>query len=168
MDIPTKIRLAETYAKISEAELARRLVYFSSFWAENENRKVQLRRPRKNCRSSWRQICLYISVSRWHKDMRKAPVTKCRCFNLCLGSCLFCVLLMAGSVCVYPRDLVRYSHNEVLQLTVQGLTYQIQMIQVNPVSEFMIKLIYCRRSYLCDPGEIGLCHPAFTKEDRKS
>lgn len=25
MDIPTKIRLAETYAKISEAELARRL-----------------------------------------------------------------------------------------------------------------------------------------------
>ena len=59
--------------------------------------------------------------------------------------------------------LIRNPDNNIGNIAFECLTNQIQMLQVDPVGQFPIIIVYGAGPYLGHPSQIGLCVPSFAK-----
>ena len=66
-----------------------------------------------------------------------------------------------------PRLAVRLPHDEVGDFAAKRLTYQVYVLQLHPLREFVVQLIDGRWANTCHPSEIRLRPPPPSRVDSK-
>ena len=62
-----------------------------------------------------------------------------------------------------PAFDVGFSHNEVIEITVQCLTDKVEIIQIHTLRKIMVQLVDGLTANPCYASEFALCHPPFAK-----
>ena len=62
-----------------------------------------------------------------------------------------------------PGVPVRLSDDQIREVTVKSLTYQVKMLQVNTFSNLMVQIVYGRRSDTGCSGKVRLSPSALAK-----
>jgi hypothetical protein len=62
-----------------------------------------------------------------------------------------------------PTLRVGLSHDEVIEVTVQCLTDEVEVVQTYTLRKIVVQLVDSLTANPCDTSKVALCHPPFAK-----